>query len=235
MIEVGSSSAAQTFTITNIGSGTLTIDPAISITGTDAAQFILSDTNTYPVYLTGGQSMTVDVTFSPTSQGNKYANLHIVDNLMANDVSLSGTGWDGYFGGCGNALDFDGTNDYANGTGISTSLTNITLEAWVYHRTLPASNERYVTVKGEVAVIRHNGSGQLHFYIKTDGTLRNIYANGALQSEKWHHVAGTWDGTTMKLYLNGKEVGTNTPGGTLDTPRRECRDQQFERSNGRLY
>jgi len=31
-------------------------------------------------------------------------------------------------------------------------------------------------------------------------------------------VAGTWDGTTMKLYLNGRLVGESTPGGSLDAP-----------------
>jgi len=90
--------------------------------------------------------------------------------------------------GAGNCLDFDGTDDYADGSGISTSLTQITLEAWVYHRTLPDSVQRYVTVGSEVAVLRHDGwsqQGQLHFYIKTGGSLHSIRANNALQTGKW--------------------------------------------------
>ncbi len=104
-VNVGSSSTAQTFIISNIGVGTLTIDPAISITGTNSDQFGLADVNTYPVNLTAGQSMTVDVTFSPTSQGVKTANLHIVDNLARteHDIPLSGNGWDDNYGGGGAA------------------------------------------------------------------------------------------------------------------------------------
>jgi len=74
-VNIGSSSAAQTFTISNTGVGTLTITTGgISITGTDAVQFGLTDGNSYPINLTAGQSTTVDVTFSPTSVGAKTAN-----------------------------------------------------------------------------------------------------------------------------------------------------------------
>jgi len=121
----------------------------------------------------------------------------------------------------GNALDFDGTGDYADGSGISTTLSAITLEAWVYHRTLLADQQRYVTVRDEVAVIRHDGAsqlGQLHFYIKDGGSFHSIRVNDALQTGRWYHVAGTWDGTDMKLYLNGELVGEATPGGGWNAP-----------------
>jgi len=99
-VNVDESSAAQTFTVTNTGSSTLTINPAISITGTNSDQFDLTDPNVgnYPVELTAGQSMTVDVTFKPTSVGAKTANLHIVDSIAKteHDVALSGDGYDPY-------------------------------------------------------------------------------------------------------------------------------------------
>jgi len=146
-----------------------------------------------------------------------YSSPIILLLLVASFVAFCGIS--AFADGAGNCLDFDGTGDYANGSGISTSLTNIILEAWVYHRTLPASNQRYVTVSGEIAVLRHAGAtqqGQLHFYIKTDGVLHSIRVNDALQTGQWVHVAGTWDGTDMKLYLNGEEVGSSTPGGSLN-------------------
>jgi hypothetical protein len=120
--------------------------------------------------------------------------------------------------GSGNCLDFDGSGDYAGGSGITSTLSTITLEAWVYHRTLPAAVQRYVTVDSEVAVIRRNSAGELHFYIKTDGSLHSILVDDALETERWYHVAGTWDGTDMKLYLNGELVGQDTPGGSLTAP-----------------
>ena len=94
-IYVGSSSANQTFTITNIGAGTLTITAGnISIVGTDASQFVLTDANTYPINLGAGQSAVVDVKFSPTTIGAKTADLQIIDNTTdaTHTAALTGTG-----------------------------------------------------------------------------------------------------------------------------------------------
>jgi len=78
-----------------------------------------------------------------------------------------------------------------------------------------------VTLGSEVAVIRHDGAsspGQLHFYIKTSGSLRSLRVNSALTNGVWTHVAGTWDGTTMRLYKDGSELTNSVPGGTLNAP-----------------
>ncbi len=32
---------------------------------------------------------------------------------------------------------------------------------------------------------------------------------------QWQHVAGTWDGVTQRLYLNGAEIASQTPSGVL--------------------
>jgi len=131
-VNVGESSAAQTFTITNTGGGTLTIDPAISITGTDPTQFSLTDANTYPVNLGANENMTVDVTFSPTSLGEKTANLHIVDNLAItkaeHDIPLSGDGWNINHGGGGTA---QGGYYFANSTSGASGAPSQPSYSWV--------------------------------------------------------------------------------------------------------
>ena len=68
----------------------------------------------------------------------------------------------------GTALSFAAAGQYVSGTGINTGITAITLEAWIYHNSLPNQVERYITIGSEVAVLRHDGSafggaGQLHF------------------------------------------------------------------------
>ncbi|MCF7867396.1 MAG: choice-of-anchor J domain-containing protein [Candidatus Cloacimonetes bacterium] len=95
-ILLGSISDPQTFTITNSGVGTLTINSgAITLTGTDADQFNLTDNNTYPINLVEGESATVDVDFEPTTEGVKTATLQIIDNTDATQtVDLTGTGLD---------------------------------------------------------------------------------------------------------------------------------------------
>jgi len=72
-------STVQTFTISNNGGGNIEVS-SLTITGIDAAEFQLSDTNNYPVHLNNGQSISVDVNFAPTSAGAKTASLDITDN-----------------------------------------------------------------------------------------------------------------------------------------------------------
>ncbi len=116
----------------------------------------------------------------------------------------------------GTALSFAAAGQYVTGTGINTGIAAITLEAWVYHNSLPNQVERYITIGPEVAVLRHDGSafggaGQLHFYVKsTIGELVSLRVNGALSAGVWTHIAGTYDGTNLKLYINGAVIASST-------------------------
>ena len=95
-LQINTVSSAQVFTIKNDGGGTLTINPAIELIGANADQFQLTDINSYPCELETDETMTVSVTFAPTSIGEKSASLKIVDNLSKTEhnISLTGTGAD---------------------------------------------------------------------------------------------------------------------------------------------
>jgi len=138
---------------------------------------------------------------------------------LGNDGRLNnmvGDEWtNGNIGGC---LEFDGINDYVlcNGGETLDFTDGITLSAWVWHDAfITGQIERYVTVRPEIAVIRKESDERLHFYIKTDGSLRHLRVAGVLMEGYWYHVAGTWDGTTQRLYLDGVEIDSQTPGGVL--------------------
>ncbi len=116
------------------------------------------------------------------------------------------------------ALEFDGINaKIIIGNENSLNITNeVTLSAWVWHDAfIIGETERYVSVRSEIAVIRKENDGRLHFYIKTDGSFRHLRVSDVLMERQWHHIAGTWDGTTQRLYLDGVEIDSQTPGGVL--------------------
>ena len=129
------------------------------------------------------------------------------------DISLHNTTWeDGVFGG---ALHFHGAgNGYVENFNYSDNA--ITVCAWVRHDAFRIGKiERYVTVIEEVAVIRKDLDGSLHFYIETDGNLRHLWVSDVLREGRWHHVSGTWDGSTQRLYIEGVEITSQVPGGVL--------------------
>jgi len=91
---IGTTSAAQTVTLTNSGMAPLTIS-GIGISGTNAGDF--AQTNTCPISpstLAAGSKCTISVTFSPTATGGRTASVSITDNAADSpeNVSLSGTG-----------------------------------------------------------------------------------------------------------------------------------------------
>ena len=88
---VGSSNTAPAVTLTNTGSGPLTIT-GIAITGTNATSF--SETNTCGTSVAKGASCSITITFKPTAAGTLTASLGITDNAAGSPqkLTLTGTG-----------------------------------------------------------------------------------------------------------------------------------------------
>jgi len=109
------------------------------------------------------------------------------------------------------ALSFNGVNQYVYGGLNSFNAGTVTIEAWVYNNTLPTGAiQRYVTIGNDVVVLRYDGAsgvGQLNFYIKFyPSSGFNLRVDNVLTTGTWMHIAGTYDGTIMRLYLNGKQI-----------------------------
>lgn len=116
-----------------------------------------------------------------------------------------------------NALSFDGTNDYVDcGNNASVQITGnqITLEAWIY----PTSWKSLVW-QGNIIAKEQNGFGNDNGYMLRAGnngslnlTLGSgswselISATNTLTLNTWQHVAGTYDGSYLRLYVNGNVV-----------------------------
>ena len=90
-VTVGSSSSAQTFTVTNTGGENLVIG-TISLTGTNASEYGKLNDNCSGKTLASSATCTIQAVFSPASTGAKSANLSIPSNAPTVNVALSGTG-----------------------------------------------------------------------------------------------------------------------------------------------
>jgi sugar lactone lactonase YvrE len=88
---VSTLSTAQTVTLTNTGGAMLT-GIAISITGTNMADF--AQTNTCTATLAAGANCSISVTFTPSVAAAETANISVADNAFGNPqtVLLNGTG-----------------------------------------------------------------------------------------------------------------------------------------------
>jgi hypothetical protein len=132
----------------------------------------------------------------------------------------------------GSALDIQGRNDaYAN-VMSSESLKNITnkltVTAWAYAYTAPDAYNTLVSRQRE-----NNGHPDqffLGFGLKNNdpanvtykwhlSTTVGIYGGDCYQNkpvvEEWVHMAGTYDGAKLRLYVNGKKICESTLTGNI--------------------
>jgi hypothetical protein len=154
-------------------------------------------------------------------------NSYIGSGTIWNDLSTSNNSATlnnspAYSSNFGGGIVFDGTNESATSTGTIAIPGTISVCAWVRHNTVPSAIQRYVSVTGETAVIRHDGglyaAGTFLFYITTSGTIKLLPVTGQITTNTNYYFCGTWDGTTMRAYKNGVQIGTpSTPGGTMAT------------------
>jgi hypothetical protein len=86
------------------------------------------------------------------------------------------------------------------------ALNTISIETWVFLDVVPHPTiERFVTITDEKFVLRKENDGLLHFYINVGGELHHLYGP-SLPRGVWFHVAGIYDGRTMRLFYNGVQI-----------------------------
>ena len=133
--------------------------------------------------------------------------------------TLAGATWT-TAGQAGSALSFDGVNDRVNiNDAVALDLTGgMTLEAWVYPTAL--SGWRTVLMKegpgGFVYVLyAHDNAPRPAAYIRVGGVDVDVVGVGPLPLNTWTYLATTYDGATLRLYVNGAFVGSQTAGGSI--------------------
>jgi hypothetical protein len=116
------------------------------------------------------------------------------------------------------ALNFDGDDYLTVPDAPSLDSAHVTVAAIVRAGSSPGS-DRYIAAKGAIGCL--NGSyglytgpgGGLDFYVSNGPNSFTLSpdAGTGIWDGHWHVVVGTFDGSTIRLYVDGRQVGTGTP------------------------
>jgi Concanavalin A-like lectin/glucanases superfamily len=132
--------------------------------------------------------------------------------ILSGDVTWS----DGRFR---RGLAFDGTNGAVEVRDRPViDSPKVTVSAWVRSDRSPGLY-RYIVAKGgnECCTgsygLYTGAGGGIAFYVASSQTTYVVSPDGGtgIWDGQWHNVVGTFDGTTVRLYVDGRQVGTGTP------------------------
>ncbi len=111
----------------------------------------------------------------------------------------------------GNALSFDGTNDVVEVVDASLLRlgTTQTIAGWLNLTQLPSDWVRIIG-KGDLNYRNYgvwlSASGTIAYQIVSNGGIWvTISSTTQFSAGSWNHFAATYDGTTIRLYINGQE------------------------------
>lgn len=93
VVDVGTTTATRTVTISNVGAQDLTMGSALTLSGDDPGDFVLGTNTCAGATLSFRDSCTIDVTFKPSADGARTATIALATNEPTSSVvKLSGTG-----------------------------------------------------------------------------------------------------------------------------------------------
>jgi hypothetical protein len=150
-------------------------------------------------------------------------------NLINNVTDSSGNGNTGYLknmsttsavtaGKIGQALNFDGVDDYIRVSPSSTlnDLGPLTYSAWVYQNAAPGSENDIVVKRRRLFALTNLISpSTLYFITSNDSVNTSVRSNASIPLNKWIHVAVVWNGQvganlSYDFYVNGVVTGKTT-------------------------
>jgi hypothetical protein len=196
--------------LTKVASMTVGVGP-----GTASGQLFLDDIRLYP-------QREIAAPITPVLVGHWKLDNNAQDSSgNGNNGTLSGGPTYVAAGRIGAALSLDGTDDYVDcGNDASLNITDtITLSAWINPADVGNAEHNPYVAKGDTSYsLKHHTSNYIQFVLYRGGTWYT--ANGPVLTSdvngSWHHVAGTYDGTQMKFYMDGQVVASRLVTLTFD-------------------
>ena len=125
-------------------------------------------------------------------------------------------------GKVGQAFSFDGVNDYIALSNQPNLSAGFTFSAWVNFEEVKFYNQQTVFNNNQFFMRKEDWGDfsertRISIFVELTGGLVEPRARSTttLEAGTWYHVAGTWDGRSLRIYVNGDLEGKSFRIGTL--------------------
>jgi len=152
------------------------------------------------------------VVYLDAANTRSYSGSGLTANGLVGSINSSLVNGVGFTSTNNGSFVFDATNDYISmGTSSSVKPTQLTLACFFKINAINAPNVivgKQGTGVGAASYALVVQNGKLNFRIESGGIQDASYTFS--NTSTYNYAVGTYDGSTMKLYLNGSLVGTAT-------------------------
>ncbi len=161
---------------------------------------------------------------NPCEQDPDLVASYNLDSVSTNTVAdQSGNGHDGVVSGAtpttgkvGGALDFDGNDDFVSINSFNIGGNQLSLAAWIRADDFDTADARVISKATGVGEQDHiwmlstvsDGGIKPRFRLKTGSTTHTLVGTQTLSANTWYHIAAIYDGSNMRLYIDGIEKGS---------------------------
>ncbi|MEE9302498.1 MAG: LamG domain-containing protein, partial [Thiotrichaceae bacterium] len=122
------------------------------------------------------------------------------------------------------ALKFDGNNDRVDLGTLNIPGSKMSIAFWFKADDFDESEARFISKATDTSENNHYwmvstvNKTKLRFRLKTKGSTTTLISNSnVISTNKWHHVAVTYDGNKMKIYRDGELVASTAKTGQIET------------------
>lgn len=225
--------------VSDVSNGTLSLAADGSFTYSPAVGFAGTDEFTYEA--TDGSKVSnvavATISVSPPMGAGLKAHYRFEEGSGTIALDSSGNANDAVIAGPNHVLDsprggqyvlnFDGSGDYVDLGALDVPGTELTLALWFNAASFDIADARLIskavgTAGGShywmISTVVSNGQTLLRGRLMTGGDTETLIAStGELSTGVWVHVALVYDGSTLRLYKDGVEVGVRSQAGAIDT------------------
>ena len=158
------------------------------------------------------------------------------------DAGVSGANWQAG-GKINGALNFDGSNDYVDTTIDSETLELVTFCTWFKSDDAGSIGNDYVAQRFFTQMCTSSGArfalginnNRIAVYWRDSGGSNVGEGTTTLSSGQWYYAAVTYDGSVIRLYLNGNEQNSFNESGMRDSTTSTAVQIGREKSGSRYF